>query len=255
MSRILAIAHSTLAEAIRHRVLYLLLVFAAALMLFSRVLSMMTVGDDAKIIKDLGLSAISVLGLLVALFVGVGILFREMERRTVQVTLSAPVARWEYIFGKYLGLAATISINTAALGWLLVGMTLWRGAYTHSLLAAIFMLWVELMFITAAAVFFSSFSTPIFSALFTSAIYVVGHLCWALTLLEQKLPAGTWARKLVHGLYLVLPDLEFGDIRAFVVHGVPVGFDRIAWATIYELAWAGMLLLVAALAFRRRDLV
>lgn len=256
MSRVAAIAAATTAEAIRHRILYLLVIFAALLMLFSRVLSMMTVGDDAKIIKDVGLSAINVFGLLVALFVGVGILFREMERRTVLVTLAAPVARWEYVLGKYLGLALTITLNTAAMGLLLVLITAWRGAFDAPLLLAIFMLWIELLFITAAAVFFSSFSTPIFSALFTAATYVVGHLCWALTLLEGRLSeAGSSAAPVVRWVYLLLPNLEYGDIRSMVVHGLTVPVGRIVTATLYELSYAGLLLLIAAIAFRRRDLV
>ena len=256
MNRVLAICRTTFAETIRHRILYLLIVFAAALMLFSRVLSMMTVGDDVKIIKDVGLSAINLLGLLVALFVGVGILFKEMEKRTVQVTLSGPVARWEYVLGKYFGLAAAITVNTVVMGVLLVLMTWARDAFDAPLLLAIFMMWVELMFITAAAVFFSSFSTPIFSALFTAAIYVVGHLCWALTLLETKLTAvDSPAAAVVRWVYLLLPDLEYGDIRALVVHGVPLAAGRVVMATIYELSYAGLLLLVAIVAFRRRDLV
>ncbi len=250
----LAIARATLAEAIRHRILYLLLVFAGLLIAFSRVLSLMTVGDDVKIIKDIGLSAINVFGLLVTLFVGVGMLFREMERRTVQVTLSGPVARWEYVLGKYCGLAGAITVNTFLMGALLFGLLALRDAADPRLLIAILMLWIELLFITAAAVFFSAFSTPIFSALFTAATYIVGHLSWSLTLLESKLPEGA-AATMIHWAYLVLPNLGYGDVRAEVVHGVPLAFSRVAGAACYELAYAGLLLFVACLAFRRRDLV
>ena len=255
MSRVLAIARATLAEAIRHRVLYLLLVFALVMVAFSRVLAMLTVGQDDKIIMDVGMSAISVLGLLVTLFVGVGIIFREMERKTIQVTLAGPVARHEYILGKFAGLAAAITINTIVMALALFGLLALRGAFVPALVTAVFMLWVELMFITAAAVFFSSFSTPIFSALFTAALYVVGHLAWSLTLLESKLPETGMARTIVRTCYLVLPDLEYGDVRALAVHGLPIPVERIVWATAWELGYAALLLLVGCLAFRRRDLV
>lgn len=253
MTALLAIARSTLAEAIRQRILYLLVVFAVALIAFSRVLSLMTVGDSAKIIKDVGLSAINLFGLMIALFVGVGMLFREMERRTIQVTLAGPVARWQYLLGKYFGLAAAITVNTVLMAVALIAVVVLKGAFDPPLLIAVFMLWVELMFITAAAVFFSSFSTPIFSALFTAAIYVVGHLSWSLTLLEQELSG--LAASVVRAIYLLLPNLEYGDVRGPIVHGVPVPWERIVGASVYELAYAGVLLAIACLAFRRRDLV
>ena len=254
MNRLLAVARATLAEAIRHRILYLLAIFALALIAGSRLLALLTVGEDAKIIKDVGLSAINVFGLLVALFVGVGIIFRELERRTVQVTLAAPVARWEYLLGKYAGLAAAISLNTLLMTAALSVILVLHGAFDFPILVAAFLLWIELLFITAAAVFFSSFSTPIFCAMFTAAIYVVGHLAWSLPLFEQKLPRGLW-QSLVRLVYLFLPDLEYGDVRAMAVHGIPIPPERVLWASVYELAYAGILLLIGCLAFRRRDLV
>lgn len=256
MSRVFAIARATFAEALRHRVLYLLLVFALVLMVFSRFLSMLTVGEDDKIIMDVGMSAINVLGLLVALFVGVGIIFKEMEKRTVQVMLSMPVARHEYLLGKFFGLAGAISLNTLVMALALFGMLALRGAFDAALVVAVFMLWIELVFITAAAVFFSSFSTPIFAALFTASIYIVGHLAWSLELLEKKIPEGAdAARFVVRIVYYVLPDLEYGDIRAHAVHGLPIPWDRVVFATVWELGYAALLLTIACLAFRRRDLV
>ncbi len=254
MSRIVAVARATLAEAVRHRILYLLLVFAIALIAFSRVLTLLTVGEDAKIVMDVGLSAINVFGLFIALFVGVGIIFREIERRTVQVTLSTPIARWEYLLGKFGGLAAAITLNTVLMAGALVLALVARSAFAAPILVAVYLLWVELVFLTAAAVFFSSFSTPIFSALFTGAIYVVGHLAWSLPLLESKLPGGA-TRAIVHGVYMLVPDLEYGDVRALAVHGLPIPPGRVLGATLYEFSYAALLLLIACLAFRRRDLV
>ncbi|UCF66755.1 MAG: ABC transporter permease subunit [Acidobacteriota bacterium] len=254
MSRIAAIALATLSEAIRHRILYLLLIFALVLIIFSRVLSLLTVGEDVKIVKDIGLTAINLFGLMIALFVGVGILFREMERRTVQTTLATPVARWEYVLGKFSGLAAAITVNTALMAVTLFGLLVWREAFSPSMIVAVYSLWIELVFITAAAVFFASFSTPIFTALFTAATWVVGHLAWSLLLLEERLPEGI-ARGLVRAVYLMLPDLEYGDVRSLAVHGLPIPFERVALASVYELGYAALLLMVACLAFRRRDLV
>lgn len=254
MNRIAAIARATFAEAIRHRILYLLLVFALVLIVFSRLLALLTVGEDAKIIKDVGLSAINLFGVLVALFVGVGIIFRELERRTVQTTLAAPVARWEYLLGKYLGLAGAITLNALLMAAVLFVVLAARGAFAWPLATAVFLLWVELMFITATAVFFSSFSTPIFSALFTAGAYVVGHLAWSLPMLEQRLAPGV-GRAAVRAVYYLVPNLEYGDVRALAVHGVPIPPARVLFATTYGLTYAAALLVLACLAFRRRDLV
>ena len=194
------------------------------------------------------------IGLLITLFVGVGMLFRDMERRTVQVTLSTPTARWEYVLGKYAGLAAAITLNTLLMALALAVALLARGAFEPRLLVAVFSLWIELLFLVAAAVFFCSFATPIFASLFTAATYVVGHLLWSLPLLEQRLEPGAF-RSLVHAAYLLLPNLEFGDFRTAAVHGLPIDPGRVAGAALYELTYAAVLLGAACLAFRRRDLV
>lgn len=253
-SPLFAIARATLLEAIRHRILYLLVGFAVLLILASRFLSLLTVGQDAKIIKDVGLSAINLFGLLVALFVGVGILFRELERRTVQTTLATPVARWEYLLGKFAGIAAAIVLNAVLMSSTLCAVLWLRGELDLGIVLAALMMMVELIFITAAAVFFSSFSTPIFSALFTTAFYLVGHLAWSLPLLLERLEQGA-ARSLVQVVYLVVPNLEYGDIRALAVHGLPIPPARLWGAAGYELGYAALLLLLACLLFRRRDLV
>ncbi len=254
ITRIGAVARATLKEAIRHRILYLLLIFACLLIVLSQTLSLLTVGDESKIIKDIGMSAIGLFGLAIALFVGVGILFREMERRTVQATLATPLARWEYIVGKYAGLAAATTLVTFLMALVLAGLLASRNAFDRGLAVAILMLWVELMFIMAAAVCYSSFSTPIFSALFTAATYAIGHLSWSLELLRERL-TGETSRQIVRAIYLVLPNLEYGDVRPLAVHGLPIPFSRVVLAAGYEAAYAALFLAVACLAFRRRDLV
>lgn len=254
MTRIWSVALATLKEAIRHRILYLLLVFALMLIIGSRLLTQLTVGETAKIIKDVGLSAISLFGVMITLFVGVGIIFRDLERRTVQVTLSGPVARWEYLIGKYLGVAFAVTINTVVMG-LTLSLALWaKAAFEPMILVAVFMLWIELLFITATAVFFSSFSTPIFAVLFTAATYVVGHLAWSLPLLEEKFPESL-TRKAIHLVYLIIPDLEYGAIQAQVVAGLTVPASRLLLSCGYLLAYSAILLLIGCVAFRRRDLV
>ena len=159
------------------------------------------------------------------------------------------------MLGKYFGLASAITLNTLVMSVVLFAMLVFRGAFSASLITAVFMLWVELMFVTAVAVFFSSFSTPIFTALFTAAAYIVGHLTWSLTLLHSKLEGAGIAQAIVKGAYYVLPDLEYGDVRALAVHGLPIPLERILFASLWQISYGAALLLIACWAFRRRDLI
>ena len=179
-----AIALNTFREAIRDRILYLLLIFALALIGVSRLLSLLTVGNEEKIIKDVGLSAISLFGVLTAVFVGVSLVFKEIERRTVYTLLANPVRRWHFVSGKFLGLLLVLAMNVSLMTVALGGLLLLRGESPWALLPAIALILVELVVVTAFALLFSSVTNPILAALMTFAIYVMGHLTWSLQLLK-----------------------------------------------------------------------
>jgi len=249
---IVAIALNTFREAIRDRVLYLLLVFALVLIGVSRLLSLLTVGDEAKIIRDVGLSAISLFGALTAVFVGVSLVFKEIERRTVYTLLANPVRRWQFLGGKFLGLLAVLTMNVALMSLGLAAILLLRAEAPWPLAPAVLLIVVELAVVTAFALLFSSLTNPILAAVWTFAMYVTGHLSWSLLLLKEKMPAGP-ARLLCDVLYWVLPNLSRMDVKAAVVHGteLPAGF--VPLAVLYGIAYASAVLLLACLAFERKD--
>jgi len=252
MKAIRAIALNTFREAIRDRILYLLLVFALVMIASARIVSVLTVGDEDKIIKDIGLSAIGLFGTLTAIFVGVGLVFKEIERRTVYTILSKPIRRWQFILGKYLGLVLVLFVNMAVMSAGYYALLLARGAASPRLLSAIALSFVELLVVTALAIFFSSFSTPILSGIFTLSSYVLGHLSWSLLLLKERIGTG-FGGTVCEVLYRVIPNLERFNIRPEVVHGLDVGPERVVWAAVYGVAWTAVILLGAALAFSRRD--
>ena len=249
-----AIARNTFREAVRDRVLYLLLFFALGLILLSRVLSLITVGDEMKILKDFGLSAIGLFGVLTAVLMGVGLVFKEIERRTVQVILARPIRRADFLLGKFTGLAAVHLLNTAAMTLGLYAMLALHGAADPGLLRGIGLLYVEQLVMTAAALLFSSFSTPILSSLLTLGLYAVGHLSWSLLLLEEKLPPGA-GRAVSHAFYWLLPNLDRLDIKAEVVHQVALAPSFVAFAAIYGAGWVLVLLAAACAVFSRREFV
>jgi ABC-type transport system involved in multi-copper enzyme maturation permease subunit len=249
---ILPIALNTFREAVRDRVLYLILAFAVVMILASSILSLITVGSEAKIIQDFGLAMIALFGTAAALFIGIGLVFKEIERRTVYALLAKPIRRSQFLLGKYLGLCLTLTVNLVVMSAAFFGLLALRGIPFGHLWIAIWLTYFELLLVTAIAVLFSSFSSPVLSALFASTFYVVGHLSWSLKLLEDLLDSPS-ARAGVRLVYLVLPNLEHFNVRADLVHGVAVSWSRIGFATLYGLAYTTLVLLLATAIFERRD--
>jgi ABC-type transport system involved in multi-copper enzyme maturation permease subunit len=260
------VAVNVFRESVRDRVPYNLVLFAVLLMGASYLIGQLTAGQDVKIIKDLGLGAISIFGLFIAVFIGIGLVSKEVERRSIFALLAKPVSRAQFIAGKYLGLVLTLAANVAVmvvamyavlayLGW--NQSELVRAAKTvpvtdPALLKAVLLIFVELMLITAIALFFSTFSTPMLSAALTVGLYVAGHFNADLRNFDQVVdsPAAVW---LARGLYHVLPDLSAFDIKAQVVHGLPVTAGYLAWTIGYALAYIAALLVASTVIFSRRD--
>ena len=257
LGQTMAIARNTFREAVRDRVLYNLIVFALLLIGSAIFIGELSGGQEIKIVTDLGLSAMLLFGVFIAIFVGVGLVYKEIERRTLYAILSKPIGREQFLFGKYLGLNLTLLINVALMG---VGVTLAlvyvRRGWDSSLLRiwpAILLIYVELLIATAVAPVFSSFSSPALSALLTFFMFIIGHFSDDLQSLANS--AGTApARWLFRTLYYLLPNLSNYSVITATAHGV-LPEPRAVFAVIaYALAYIVALLCVAALIFRRRNL-
>ncbi len=253
LTRVSAIALNTFREAIRHRILYLLLVFAVAMISFAQILSLLTVGSEEKIIKDFGLASIDVFGVLTAVFIGIGLVSREIERRTVYTLLAKPIHRFEFILGKYAGLSLTLLVNTTMMtAWFFL-VLLVKGMFDAQLGVAVLLLLFQFLLITALAILFSCLSTPILASVMTLALYVIGHLLWSLDLLSARLPTES-GKLLCRALYYVLPNLGNFDIKGEVVHGLAVSPGRILWATVYLIVYGSAVLWTACAVFERKEL-
>ena len=266
MRAISTVAINVFRESVRDRVPYNLVLFSVLLIASSYLLGQLTAGQDVKIVKDLGLAAISVFGLFIAIFIGIGLVSKEVERRSIYALLSKPVSRPQFIAGKYLGLVLTLAVNITVMVvalYIVLGYLSWQETADYkavwdapgpdpALLKAVFLIFIELMLVTALALFFSTFSTPMLSAVLTFGLYVAGHFNSDLKNFDKVVnsQAAIW---LSRGMYHVLPDLSAFDVKTEVVHGLPVTMGYLASTTGYGLAYVTALLFVATFIFSRRD--
>ncbi len=253
-------------ESVRDKVLYNLVLFALVLISASYLIGQLTAGQDFKIIKDLGLGASSIFGLFIAIFIGVGLVWKEVDRRSVYALLVKPIRRPWFIAGKFLGLALTLAVNLAVMAaalylvlaymsWaqpVLVKASVEAPVLDPNLLKVYLMIFVQLLLVTAIALFFSTFSSPMLSAAFTFGLYVAGHFNADLAHFESVV-SSRFAAWLARGLYYVLPDMASLDISAAVVHGQPVPVSYLALSGGYGLLYCAALLSLAMLIFARRD--
>jgi Cu-processing system permease protein len=251
--RMLAIAGNTVREAVRSRLLYTLLFFAVLLICAGVLLSALTYVENERILQDVGLAAMRLFGVAIALFVGVGLIHREVERRTVYTILSKPLSRGEFLLGKFAGLVATVWMQLGVMGVAFAGVSLASGAPLdggHA--AACLMLAVELALVVAVATFFSAFTTPMLSSLFAGGIWMVGNLTRDL----REIGAASHqpgVERATEWLHRVLPDLASFNLSIEAVHGLPIAASDVWLPLAYGVAYCAVVLVGAVAIFERRD--
>ncbi len=260
------VAVNVFKESVRDKVLYNLVAFAVLLISTSYLLGQLTAGQDVKIIKDLGLASISIFGLLIAVFIGIGLVWKEVEKRSVYTLLSKPMRRGEFVLGKYCGLVLTLVINVAVMTVAFYAVLAymervatpgvrasWATPATDpAMLKAVVLIVIELMLVTGIALFFSTFSSPFLSAMLTAGLWVIGHFNDDLrnfgAVVKSPL-AATVAR----GLYYVLPNFAAFDVKAQVVHGQAVPLGYVGLTSLYGITYLAFVLVGAVAVFSRRD--
>jgi len=266
MHAVRCVAVAVFRESVRDRVFYNLVLFAVLLVGGSILIGQLTAGQDVKIIKDLALTATSVFGLFVAIFVGINLVSKEVDRRSIYPLLAKPVRRSEFIVGKFFGLLLTLLVNVVVMTVALYAVLFYlsRGvppnvqqawdapALDPALLKAIALIYVDLSVVTALAVFFSSYSSPMLSAAFTLGLYLVGQFNADLKRFDQIVSSPV-AIAIGKACYYVLPDFARFDVKLAVVHGLPVSAGYVAYTALYAAVYIVALLLGAILIFSRRD--
>ena len=253
MSQIWAIALNTTREALRNRILYALLFFALIPIASSTLLGHITVGEYHKIVMDTGLAAIAVFGVLIAIFVGIGLVNREIERKTIYTIASKPVPRAAFVLGKYLGLVMVLVLLVALMGLAHALSLLLNGAGVGvGLLVALAMTTVELLVVTAFAVLYSTFTGPTLATFFSLSTFVVGHLTADIRDFGAASESGL-VRQCSSVLYWVLPNLEAFNVRAEVAHSVDLPLDFLVITGTYGVLYAAAVIAGAAVVFHFRD--
>ncbi len=257
MRNIQTVAANTFREAVRDRVLYNLVFFALLMMGAAILVGQISIGIERDVIVSLGLTAISVIGIFIAIFLGVALVSKEMDKRTLYALLAKPVKRWEFLLGKFFGLVMTLTVNTAAMA---AGLYIALWTVNHALqqsdvyiLAAVYLILLKLALIVALALLFSCFTTPFLAILFTAGMYVAGLLAGDLrTVHAVELNPGTL--KLMRGISYLLPNFENFNVMGAVVHGRGVPAALVWQDTLYAILYVAIVLAGAAIVFSRRNL-
>ncbi len=252
MKAVWAIATLTWKEAVRNRILYVLVFFAAFLVSGSWIVSQLTIGDEVKIIKDMGLGAIHFFGILITIFIGMGLIFREMEKRTIYLILSKPVRRSQFLLGKFIGLSLTLFVVLCALGMIFYALLILKGGAEPRILFALYFFYLEWLLVAGIAMVFSSFSTPLLSTMLTLTAFFTGHLTQSLLLLQSRIESEA-GKSVLSALYYLLPNLELFNARAQVVHRLAIPPQLVVETTLYWALYLSTLLLFAIFLFQKKD--
>jgi ABC-type transport system involved in multi-copper enzyme maturation permease subunit len=260
LGRVGAIALNTFREAIRNKVLYILLIFAVVLIVAALALGQMSLHEETRITRDVGLGGMTIVGVALAIFVGVNLVYKELDKKTVFILLPKPVHRYELILGKYAGMVLTLAVQVAIMTVvMLVVLHDWQASLV--VLRAIVLLFVEIAVIAAVAVLFSSFSTPILSGAFTLGIFGVGRFLPELHEIIGKL-GNSGLKRALNGVTYVFPDLRVFQVSGAMLdgqrislNGAFVDWSYVGSAAAYGAMYAGAALVLAILAFSRRDFV
>jgi Cu-processing system permease protein len=257
MKRVGVVALNTFREAVRDRVLYNLVFFALLMIAAAILVGQVSIGIEQSVIVSLGLSAISLIGLLISVFIGVALVSKEMDKRTLYALLSKPVRRWEFLLGKFGGLVLTLAVNTAAMA---LGLLLAMLYVKHSLersdssvMIAVYFIWLKLALIVALALLFSCFTTPLLAILFTTGLYIVGLYVQELRDLPVEVLSPAMAA-ITKWLSYLLPNFENFNVMAMAAHGRAIPGGLILHNTLYTMIYCAIVLTAAAAVFSRRNL-
>ncbi|MFZ0979879.1 MAG: ABC transporter permease [Candidatus Acidiferrales bacterium] len=251
------VAINTFREAVRDRVLYNLVFFALLMIGAAILVGQISIGIERLVIVNLGLSAISIFGLVMAVFIGVGLVYKEMEKRTLYSLLAKPIRRSEFLVGKYGGLLLTLVVNTAFMALGLAAALYYVGRpFVHAdiwIPVAIYFIVLELALVTALALFFSCFSSPMLSALFTMGIYITGVFGTDIRDFGEltKNPA---LRIATRAIYYLVPNFHNFNVIGVVAHGGSIPASLIWQNTLYAILYVTLVLVAASAVFSRRNL-
>src|ERR1700694_3522906 len=255
-ARIVHIARNTFREAVRDRLLYNLVAFALLLSGAAVFVGQISIEIEHLVVINLGLTAVSLFGIVIAILIGIGLVSKEIEKRTLYTVLSRPVRRWEFIAGKFCGLAGTLVVNTFFMSLGVFAALLYVSHHFQSsdawVLVALYFIVLQFLIITALALLFSSFSSPLLSAVFAFSLFVIGSFSEDFRGFAGM--AHGLTRWLASAAAYLVPNFSAFNVITSIAHDQPVAGQLVLQNTLYALFYAAMALSGAVLIFEHRDL-
>ncbi len=262
IGRVLAIALNTFREARRSRVIYGIVVAAVGLNLFGIALGALSLGEDARVARDVGLAGVSLFGCVTAIVLGVSLLYSEIQRRTIHTILSKPMRRAEFVVGKYLGMAASLTVLMLLFTAIMLGLLALQGvAVTAAVFKAVALAYVEVLLVAAIAIFFSAVSSPFLSGIFSFMVFFLGRVTPEMRIFVDSSDSPL-IRSLLRAALYIVPDLHLYAVSGGTVdgtyvsvHDTFVSWSYVATSSAYGLLYGTLLLTLAVVIFSRRDLL
>lgn len=265
MNKIIAVALNTFLETRRDKILYSFFIFAIIMILSSLVFSTLSAEQYHKIVKDFGLTAISLFSILISIFLGTGLVYKEIEKKTVYNIFSKPIERYQFITGKYLGIAITILVIMLLMSLIFLGIVLliqlpnksfieyyYGGLYFNELLAALYFEYLECLVVIGIAILFSCFTSPVLALLFTFLIFAIGRFSSDIKLFANEINNNV-VSIISDVLYYTIPNLEKFNLRSEAVYGGNLSLELILNTTAYALIFSLILLLLSIVVFQRKE--
>jgi ABC-type transport system involved in multi-copper enzyme maturation permease subunit len=256
MNRVYHIALNTFREAVRDRVLYNLVAFAVLMCGTAILVGQISFGIEKLVVINLGLTAVSLFGVVISIFIGIGLVSKEIEKRTLYTLLSRPVCRWEFVVGKFVGLVGTLFVNTFFMAIGVLGAMLYVVHHFEKpdgwVLVAVYFIVLQFVIVTALALLFSSFSSPLMSAVFAFSLFIVGAFAEDLRGFAGMTRGIT--RWIATAAAYLVPNFSALNVITSVAHEQPVSGQLIFYNTVYALIYATMAICGAVLIFERRNL-
>ncbi|MBU0553711.1 ABC transporter permease [Myxococcota bacterium] len=261
MSQIFAIALNTFREATRNRVFASLILFAVAMLLLTLAVSSASLHEEVRLMKDIGLFLISTFSVLISIFIGVNLVYKEIERKTIFTIIPKPIFRFQFLLGKYFGLASTMLIQLIFMSTVLA-LIFWGldANFGEEMVQALLLIYIEVLIVIAIALFFSSFSTPFLSGLLTIGAFIIGRfvdriLVIRLASKDEMTPALENVKTFVKTIAHIVPDLSIFNTTPYVVYEDPIDWSYVLNGVGYGVTYVIILLFLASLMFTRRDFI
>lgn len=265
MFRIFVISYNTIIEALRDRILYSLVLFSFLMIIGSIVITTISAEQYIKIVKDIGLMTISVIGILISIFLGMNVVYKEIEKKTVYNIFSKPVRRFEFILGKFLGISLTLLLITISMSIILSIIVFYfqsrygtfitfhyGGSFYTQYVWAIVFTYLEFLIIIALSLVFSSFSTPIMTVLFVLLTFIIGRFSSDIKLFSE-IVKDSFAGNVTEIIYRIIPHLDVYNLRAQAVYGGEINTTLIANTILYTIIYCAALLILSIIVFEKKE--